>query len=501
MTLLLGLFGVGLVFELLLQLPGILWKSRKLLITMALAATAFASGVLLLWNFNVWTVLLCVASMYRIVNYLRIIEGRMHEQYLRHATLRTTLVMVGIQLSLAALWWGWQQWHETGHLVWLAVAVTQLVLAVILLVSTMRSVQRTKWPQRTPHLSDDDLPTLTVAIPARDETDDLRACLESVITSDYPKLEILVLDDCSQTRRTPEIIRQFAHDGVRFIESEAHKLTWQPKNQAYDHLLREASGEYVLFCGVDVRFAPDSLRQVMRVMLHKRKKMLSLLPWRAVGAERSFAVVQAMRYLWELAPPRRLFNRPPVLSTCWVAKRDALARAGGFVAVARAIVPEAHFARAFTRQDDAYSFMRGNLALGIQSTKPASEQYNTAIRVRYPQLHKRPENVYLLSLVYSFFILTPFVLSVAGFWVSIGTTAHIIAVLATVLNVVVYLWIAMITRTGGPWLSVIGLPYGVFRDLVLLHTSMWKYEFSEVDWKGRNVCIPAMHVYSHLPKV
>jgi hypothetical protein len=31
-------------------------------------------------------------------------------------------------------------------------------------------------------------------------------------------------------------------------------------------------------------------------------------------------------------------------------------------------------------------------------------------------------------------------------------------------------------------------------DLVVLHVSLWKYEFSSVEWKGRNVCIPVMQL-------
>jgi len=40
----------------------------------------------------------------------------------------------------------------------------------------------------------------------------------------------------------------------------------------------------------------------------------------------------------------------------------------------------------------------------------------------------------------------------------------------------------------------------VLSDLFLINYSMWKYEFSDVDWKGRNVCIPVMHVVPTLPR-
>lgn len=491
------LFGVGVLLEFGLHIRPF-WRARKVLAALALLVTAFASGALVIWQFNLWSILILLASLYRIFNCLRVVEGRMHERYLHLATLRTTLFLAGLQAVGATLWLVWNSWHETGHIAWGLIAGAQLLVAIILFVSTARRMHRTAWPQKVTAVPDADLPTLTVAIPARNETEDLQACLKTLVANDYPKLEILVLDDCSQTRRTPEIIRSFAHDGVRFLEGEKPKETWLPKNQAYDHLLREASGEYVLFCGVDARFSPTSLRQLVTTMLRKKKDMMSLLPWRAAGAERRFAVVQAMRYLWELAPPRRLFGRPSVLSTCWIAKKDELARAGGFVAVARAVVPEAHFAKTLIRSDK-YSFMRASRNLGIESTKPAKEQHDTAIRMRYPQLRRRPENVFLLGQAYGLFMLLPFALVPAGFFVSIGVVAHLLAAAAAILYTLMYLWVIVVTRTGSPWLGFGALPIGLLYDLALLHVSMWKYEFSEVDWKGRNVCIPAMHVIPHLP--
>jgi len=121
--------------------------------------------------------------------------------------------------------------------------------------------------------------------------------------------------------------------------------------------------------------------------------------------------------------------------------------------------------------------------------------------MRYPQLRRRPENVFLLGQAYGFFMLLPFVLVPIGFFVSIGTPAHILSVISALLYTFTYLWVTIATRTGSPWLGFVALPIGLLYDLTLLHISMWKYEFSEVDWKGRNVCIPAMHVIPHLPKI
>jgi hypothetical protein len=45
------------------------------------------------------------------------------------------------------------------------------------------------------------------------------------------------------------------------------------------------------------------------------------------------------------------------------------------------------------------------------------------------------------------------------------------------------------------------LPVAGVYDVGLLNYSMWQYEFNEVIWKSRNVCIPVMHVVPTLPKV
>lgn len=469
---------------------------------MGIAGVLAFSVWVLVWDYNLWSILLALLSAYRICNSARILKGRMHERYLSRATLRTSLVLIVLQGLVAGSWLAWEQWHTTGYTTWTIIAVVQLLAALISLVFIVRTIQRTSWPVSQKFYADSELPTLSVAIPARNETDELQACLRSLLASDYPKLEIIVLDDCSQTKRTPEIIRSFAHDGVRFIAGEEPSETWLAKNQAYDHLMRESSGQYVLFCGVDVRFEPDSLRKLVSLMVTRQKTMASILPLRSPQAYGTTSLIQAMRYWWELVPPRRFLNRPPVLSSCWIIKRNALAQAGGFKAVARSITPEAHFARfAARQQNDGYSFLRAGRGIGIQSVKTVAEQRDTAIRMRYPQVHRRPEQVAIHSFLEISFLLLPFAMSLGGFFVDIGVTAHVISIMTCLLLVIIHELVVLSTKVNTWWFGLIAPPFMIASDIFLLHYSMWKYEFSTIEWKGRNICIPAMHVTPHLPRL
>jgi hypothetical protein len=492
------LLGCAAILELSVHLASRNHTLRSALAVVTLIISGLATGALAVLEPHIFGLLFAALGVYRIVNMVRVVQGRMHDRYLRVATRMTTVALMTLQLVILGAWWAWETWHTTGHMAWAMLAIAQAAVAAVFLFSTQRSLKRTAWPTKHANYSDKELPSVTVAIPARNETEDLQQCLQNIIASDYPKLEIIVLDDCSQMRRTPEIIREFAQDGVRFVQGNEPSETWLPKNEAYARLAEEASGAYILFCGVDVRFAPHSIRSMVTTMLDRNKQMLSVLPRKKREAYGHFSLIQAMRYWWELAPPRRAFRRPPVLSSCWIISEQALTKAGGFAAVARAIVPEAHFARQLVKTD-AYSFLRSGGNPGIESTKGAEEQRITAMRMRYPQVHRRPEQVVMLSLWEIVFLVAPFALAVSGFWVDIGLVAHAIAALASLTLIITYMLVVVNTHVNTWWFGLVAQPLASLADIAMLHYSMWKYEFSTVDWKGRNVCIPVMHVVPHLP--
>lgn len=499
MTIMLILFAGAAALELLVYAVSRWPLVRRGAAVLALAAGGIAAGALFAFSPNVFTMAITLLSLYRLFNLLRVVQERMHERYLRRATLRTGAALLGLQVVFFAGWWAWHHWHAAGHTTWTVIAGLQAALALVLLLSVRRNLRKSRWPHTDKHYSDSDLPTVSVLVPARNETEDLQECLQTLVANDYPKLEIVVLDDCSQLRRTPQIIKDFAQAGVRFVQGREPSDTWLPKNQAYDRLVQEASGRYLLFCGADVRFERDAIRKMITIMLARRKEMLCVLPDRRSDAYSRLSPIQAMRYWWELVPPRRQFGRPPVISSCWMLSRSALAHSGGFAAVARAIVPEAHFARNLLASD-GYSFLRANGGLGVISVKRVEEQRDTAVRMRYPQLHRRPEQVALLTLFEAVFLLLPFVLAIGGFWLPIGAAAHLLAAAASVMLTLTYQYSVLSTHVNNGWFGLVGQPIAALTDIGLVHYSMWRYEFSTVDWRGRNVCVPVMHVVPHLPK-
>lgn len=471
--------------KLLYWLPA-LWRYRPVgTITIGILEIILTLALLVLHP-SIWTILFAIFEAYQLFNLWRIHVGRMQADHLRRVTFRTAIVLLLLQLSMLIA-----ADISNGSLATatrlLILAIAQVAIAIVVYSSTQRHLSTTRTLQATESYTDRELPSVSVLIPARNETDDLHECLKTLVASNYPKLEIIVLDDCSQNKRTPEIIRDFAHDGVRFIAGQSPPNHWLAKNYAYQQLAEAASGEYLLFCGVDVRLSPGAIRELITTMLEKKKTMLSILPKNDRPTDGRVYFIQPMRYAWELCLPRKLFNRPPVLSTCWIIQHKALLAAGSFKAASRSILPESHLARSVAR-NDGYSFLRSDMLL---STKPMPEQLATAVRMRYPQLHRRPESVAMLSIIELGCIAMPLLVMI-GSLVMAQWTALLLSSLAYVLFTVVYWQVTGVMYGRLIWRGIVLAPVAALYDLVLLHVSMYRYEFGEVRWKERNVCLPVM---------
>lgn len=473
----------------------LLWEIR-LTGVVALVILLPAITVLLTIEYPNWlSVTVALLSVGRMFNLIRIAKARMNEEYLRKATQRTAFSFSVFQIILLPILSGAIPiGFSVTHLPRIT-AVIQLLVAFGVVCITIRNVYMTRYKQGQRFYADRDLPTVSLLIPARNETTDLEECLRSALASDYPKLEIIVLDDCSQAK-TSDVIKSFAHDGVRFVQGEEPHERWLAKNQAYQKLSEEASGDLLLFCGVDVRFGPHAIKALVTELLNRDKEMISVLPRRLSGSVAG-AFIQPMRYWWELSLPRRLFNRPAVLSTCWIIQSKSFAKLGGFGAVSHSVIPEGYFARELVKTNK-YSFIRANDTLDVQTHKLYSEQRATALRTRYPQLRRRPENVVLMLIADLLFMLGPFIGLIYGasthdsdvVWLSLA---------ASVLLIFNHIIVVQLTSPANVVIALINFPIEVLTEIVISLTSMVRYEFGSVDWKDRNVCIPVMHVVPHLP--
>ncbi len=490
-----ALFLVGILAELWLVLAPWTWRYRQFIVSVVVGLIGFWSGYFVVANWNIPGGLMLAISFYRLFSLLRIAKNRMASTQLLVTVRRTSLVLMLLHLVLYNLFS--LDFSISREEAVVSLVSIQLSFALAVLAVTSRNLLKTKYHPSENYFSDKELPTVTVAIPARNETAELASCLQSVLSSNYPKLEVIVLDDCSLDR-TPDIIRDFAQDGVRFIEGHQPRNHWLAKNQAYQQLSEAASGEFILFCGVDMRLGVSAVRELVIAQLAKKRDMVSVMPLRIGGGVRT-SFVQPMRYWWEIALPRRFFNRPAVLSSCWLIKKGVLKKLGGFSAVSKSIIPEAYFARELIKTD-RYAFMRADEHLDIRTVKSVEAQLSTALRMRYPQLRKRPENVLVLSVGLVAAFLIPFLLVAEAAWRGFDVVGWL-ALLTSALIVVTHYRVLSSTNPANSLIGLLNFPIVIITEIVLLHLSMYRYEFSTIEWKGRNICLPVMRSVSRHRKL
>jgi hypothetical protein len=175
-----------------------------------------------------------------------------------------------------------------------------------------------------------------------------------------------------------------------------------------------------------------------------------------------------------------------------------LLKLGGFGAVSRSILPEAYFARELVKKD-GYSLRRANEELEVRTLKSTRDLFESAVRIRYPQLRKRLENTVWLLWIEAVLLLLPFVVMVVGLFQGFGL-AEWLSLAAVSLLVLTQVLITSVTNPGNTFIALLNFPFAILTEGFITLVSVYKYEFGRISWRDRNICIPVMHVYPRLPK-
>lgn len=114
---------------------------------------------------------------------------------------------------------------------------------------------------------------VTVVVPARNEAENIGACLRSILAGNYPPglLEIIVVDDHSEDA-TPQLVAQLAENQavkIRLLRLADHLTPGDHlnshKKKAIETALAHASGDIIVTTDADCICPPDWLRLVVSV--------------------------------------------------------------------------------------------------------------------------------------------------------------------------------------------------------------------------------------------
>ncbi|MDQ3388026.1 MAG: glycosyltransferase [Gemmatimonadota bacterium] len=154
-----------------------------------------------------------------------------------------------------------------GHpaIFWIALLVLAFIATVLL--EAARGVRLLERLDRIAPIAPGDAPPISVVIAARNEASSIEQALRSVLRQEYPKLEVVVVDDRSSDG-TGGILRSIAeHEPrLRVVHITGLPEGWLGKNHALHLGAADARGEYILFTDADVVLDPTTLGRAIAYM-------------------------------------------------------------------------------------------------------------------------------------------------------------------------------------------------------------------------------------------
>jgi len=184
-------------------------------------------------------------------------------------------------------------WGYATVVFWIVVLVPSLVMMIRKRIS--RCVPHTDVPEQWPLIS--------VIVPAKDEAETIEVTLNSLLASDYPRLEIIAVNDRSTDEtgaimeRVAAEVKQKNQTTMQVLQIEELPSDWLGKSHAMHQGAKIAKGELLLFTDGDIIFNSKAISHATRIFLHKQLDHICLLPQLARGGLVEMAFVTFFGFL------------------------------------------------------------------------------------------------------------------------------------------------------------------------------------------------------------
>ena len=174
-----------------------------------------------------------------------------------------------------------------------------------------------------------DAPLISICIPARNEENNIRNCVESALGQDYPNIEVIVLDDRS-TDSTLTQLAEIASRDSRLLPISGTELPagWAGKPHALFQASAAAHGEWLCFVDADTFLAPQAISSCYAKAIETHADMFTTMNEQILGSFWEKVVMPLVMTALSVGFSPRKVNDPN--------SRDAIAN-GQFIMIRRTV--------------------------------------------------------------------------------------------------------------------------------------------------------------------
>lgn len=353
-------------------------------------------------------------------------------------------------------------------------------------------------------LPENQLPFITVVVPARNEGTKVGRCLESLANQDYPRYEVIAIDDRS-TDNTGDIIKSIAakYPHVRYVYGQEAPAGWIGKCNALVHGVKfaVADGKWFLFTDADTCHTPESLRLAISYALKHNAELISFMPVQELGSFWEKVVMPVLLGSFLCGDPMNTINdrtndRAYAYGQYILVRRDVYEAVGGHRSVFDQILDDISFARVVKEKGYHIMAADGRLLYKVRMY--------TNLETLWQGWTKNLFALIECQMVYLVLVIALINLAVVGPFVQVGMVAYMLATgdaspqlpwmtgLTLVELGMLFAWYKRTAEhyTGVNALHFLLLPLGSLTVSVLyLHSAYLVLSKHKVSWKGRKYMV------------
>jgi chlorobactene glucosyltransferase len=372
--------------------------------------------------------------------------------------------------------------------------IYQLIIAAglfLILINLVLNLKNIRIPS-IKSLVPDDPPLISVLVPARNEEDNIAACLESLTRQDYPNFEIIVLNDNSEDR-TEEIVNALArrNSRIRLVNGRPLPEDWAGKPFACHQLAQRARGKWLLFVDADTVHEPHMLRSVLALAMEEKTSMLSGFP-RQLNRSLLQKITVPLIYFFIIgwAPlwwiQRRKSRRASVaIGQFLFFSRDEYWRIGGHGVVKSRILEDIWMGVEVARHQGRHIAVDLSSVVSCDMYPTASAMWHGLARCLYSVVLISPLALFCLIIIVALLYVGPFYWLFNGFFMSPMPLIWRATVISQVVMILLIRWLVD-ARFKAPAISVWLHPMGVFYLVTILFYASWRWWIGAgVSWKER----------------
>jgi chlorobactene glucosyltransferase len=335
-------------------------------------------------------------------------------------------------------------------------------------------------------------PKVSIMVPARNEEKSIKACLESLLTLDYPSFEVIVLNDNS-TDATGEIIDQIKKsfpDTLTVITGTPLANGWIGKPWACHQLSQVATGDLYLFTDADTVHTPDSLTAVVEYFMEQELDFMSMIPYEQMDTWGEATIIPMIHFLYFAYLPNEWIAKKRSVSVSaangqyMFFKSDVYKAIGGHTAVKNNVVEDVFLAKTVKKNGFRTGLVNGSDIVTCKMYSNFRETFEGFSKNFYPGMSYKPLTMigfighfFLLFVAPVFFVIGAIITqnySLEWLWIPVGQLA-----VMTIIRTMITISFSMPTYQLflHPLSAALAIGIGI---------NSVRWSRSKIEWKGRS---------------